>query len=61
LHAPEARHDVLQRVVERVPHVQHARHVGRRDRDGERAAPIRADAREPGGRGAKPPLAFQAA
>ena len=32
-HALEAAQHVLQRVVERVPHVQRARHVGRRDDD----------------------------
>ena len=32
-HPLEARQDVLQRVVERVPHVQRAGHVGRRDDD----------------------------
>jgi hypothetical protein len=34
-HALEAAEDVLQRVVERVAHMQRARHVGRRDHDGE--------------------------
>ncbi len=34
-HALEAAQDVLQRVVERVPHVQRAGHVRRRDHDGE--------------------------
>ena len=35
-HALEAAEDVLQRVVERVAHMQRARHVRRRDHDGER-------------------------
>ena len=35
-HALEADQDVLQRVVERVPHVQRAGDVRRRDDDGER-------------------------
>ena len=35
LHAVVADQDVLQGIVERVPHVQHARHVGRRDDDAE--------------------------
>jgi hypothetical protein len=35
-HALEAAEDVLQRVVERVAHVERARHVRRRDHDGER-------------------------
>ena len=33
-HALEAAEDVLQRVVERMPHMQRARHIGRRDHDG---------------------------
>jgi hypothetical protein len=37
-HALEPRQDVLQRVVERVTHVQRAGHVGRRDHDGIRRA-----------------------
>ena len=42
-HALEAAEDVLQRVVERVPHVQRAGHVRRRDHDGVglRIAPLR--------------------
>jgi len=35
-HPLEAAQDILERVVERVPHVQRARHVRRRDHDGER-------------------------
>ncbi len=34
-HALEADHDILQRVVERVPHVQRPGHIRRRDDDGE--------------------------
>ncbi len=42
-HPLEAAEDVLQGVVERMPHVQRARHVRRRDHDGEglRVAPLR--------------------
>ena len=36
-HAPPAGEDVLDRVAERVPHVQRAGHVGRRDDDRERS------------------------
>ena len=40
-HALEADEDVLQRVVERVAHVQRAGDVGRRDDDGERFGVVR--------------------
>ena len=36
LHTPPADQDVLQGVVERVPHMQLPRHIGRRDHDGKR-------------------------
>ena len=39
-HALEAAQHVLQRVVERVPHVQRARHVGRRDDDASRSSAL---------------------
>jgi hypothetical protein len=39
LHPPPADEHVLHRVVEAVPHVQHRRHVGRRDDDHVRIAP----------------------
>ena len=47
-HALEARQDVLQRVVERVAHVQRAGDVGRRDHDriGLGAAPLRTTGQE---------------
>ena len=51
-HAPEAGQDVLQRVVERVPHVQGAGDVGRRDDDriGRRFAALRTPGGERVGR-----------
>ena len=52
-HALEAAQDVLQRVVERVAHVQRAGHVGRRDDDAVGLAPWRARA---GRRGRRRPL-----
>ena len=36
LHAPPADQDVLQGIVERMPHVQLPRHIGRRNHDGKR-------------------------
>ncbi len=46
-HALEPAQDVLQRVVERVAHMQRAGHVRRRDHDGK-------GARRPGGRAGRP-------
>ena len=46
-HALEAAEHVLQRVVERVPHVQRARHVRRRDDDAVGLRPWRARAGRP--------------
>ncbi len=44
-HAVPADEHVLERAVERVAHVERARHVGRRDADHERLVPARAGAR----------------
>ena len=50
-HPLEAAENILQRVVERVPHVQGTRHVRRRDHDGKglRVAPVRAAGAERAG------------